>query len=85
MIVFQSPKGWTGPKLVDGRPVEGTCRAHQVPLSEVSSNPAHLQMLEAWMQSYHPEELFEENGAPRYQVLELAPRGDHRMGSHLGV
>ncbi len=81
MIVLQSPKGWTGPKMVDGRTVEGTCRAHQVPLSEVSSNPAHLKMLEAWMQSYRPAELFEASGAPSSQVLELAPRGDRRMGS----
>jgi xylulose-5-phosphate/fructose-6-phosphate phosphoketolase len=82
MIVLQSPKGWTGPKVVDGQAVEGTWRAHQVPLAEVSSNPAHLRLLEQWMLSYQPEELFGADGAPSAQVLELAPRGTRRMGSN---
>ena len=82
MIVLQSPKGWTGPKMVDGVQVEGTWRAHQVPLAEVSTNPAHLRQLEEWMRSYHPEELFDSSGAPRSHVLELAPQGARRMGSN---
>ena len=60
MIVLKSPKGWTGPKVVDGLPVEGTFRAHQVPLSDPAKNPEHLQMLEDWLRSYRPEELFDE-------------------------
>ncbi len=80
MIVLQSPKGWTGPKTVDGVQVEGTWRAHQVPLAEVASNPAHLRLLEQWMRSYHPEELFDSGGAPRAYLLELAPHGARRMG-----
>jgi xylulose-5-phosphate/fructose-6-phosphate phosphoketolase len=82
MIVLQSPKGWTGPKTVDGVAVEGTWRAHQVPLAEVVSNPAHLRLLEEWMRSYRPEELFDSDGAPRAHVLELAPEGTRRMGSN---
>ena len=65
MIVLRTPKGWTGPHEVDGLPVEGTFRAHQVPLAEVRTNPAHLALLEAWMRSYRPEELFDEAGALR--------------------
>jgi xylulose-5-phosphate/fructose-6-phosphate phosphoketolase len=80
MIVLQSPKGWTGPKTVDGVQVEGTWRAHQVPLAEVASNPAHLRLLEEWMRSYQPEELFDSSGAPRAYLLELAPRAARRMG-----
>jgi xylulose-5-phosphate/fructose-6-phosphate phosphoketolase len=80
MIVLQSPKGWTGPKIVDGLQVEGTWRAHQVPLAEVASNPAHLRLLEEWMRSYQPEELFDSTGAPRVQLLELAPQAVRRMG-----
>jgi len=82
MIVLQTPKGWTGPKMVDGVQVEGTWRAHQVPLAEVSTNPAHLRQLEEWMRSYHPEELFDSGGAPRSHLLELAPQGARRMGSN---
>ena len=59
MIVLRTPKGWTGPKVVDGLPVEGTWRAHQVPLTEVRTNPEHLRQLEEWMRSYRPEELFD--------------------------
>ena len=80
MIVLESPKGWTGPKTVDGVPVEGTWRAHQVPLAEVRSNPAHLRQLEEWMRSYGPDELFGSDGVPRTYLSELAPAGSRRMG-----
>ena len=80
MIVLQSPKGWTGPKVVDGVQVEGTWRAHQVPLAGLANNPAHLRILEEWLRSYHPAELFDANGAPRPQILELVPKGSRRMG-----
>ena len=82
MIVLRTPKGWTGPKIVDGHPVEGTFRAHQVPLSEVRANPDHLQMLEAWMKSYRPEELFDATGRVRPEIASLAPEGDRRMGAN---
>jgi xylulose-5-phosphate/fructose-6-phosphate phosphoketolase len=82
VIVLRTPKGWTGPKVVDGLPVEGTWRAHQVPLAEVRSNPQHLRMLEEWMRSYRPEELFDADGALRPALAELAPRGDRRMGAN---
>jgi xylulose-5-phosphate/fructose-6-phosphate phosphoketolase len=82
MIVLQTPKGWTGPKVVDGLPVEGTWRAHQVPLAEVRTNPEHLAQLEEWMQSYRPEELFDEAGAVRPEITALAPTGDRRMSAN---
>jgi xylulose-5-phosphate/fructose-6-phosphate phosphoketolase len=82
MIVLRTPKGWTGPKQVDGLPVEGTWRAHQVPLPEVRENPEHLRMLEEWMRSYRPEELFGEDGAPIPELAELAPRGERRMSAN---
>jgi len=82
MIVLRTPKGWTGPKEVDGKPVEGTWRAHQVPLSEVRRNPAHLAQLEEWMRGYRPEELFTEAGALRPELAALAPQGDLRMGAN---
>jgi xylulose-5-phosphate/fructose-6-phosphate phosphoketolase len=82
MIILRSPKGWTGPKVVDGQQVEGTYRAHQVPLSEVRSNPEHLKMLEEWMKSYRPEELFDRDGRLRSEFAELAPKGDRRMGAN---
>ena len=82
MIVLRSPKGWTGPKVVDGKPIEGTFRAHQVPLAEVRDNPEHFKLFEAWMKSYKPEELFDENGAFRADLAELAPKGDRRMGKN---
>jgi xylulose-5-phosphate/fructose-6-phosphate phosphoketolase len=83
MIVLNSPKGWTGPKVVDGLPVEGTFRAHQVPLSVSSTSPPeHLAQLEAWMRSYKPEELFDEGGRLRPELAELAPRGERRMGAN---
>jgi xylulose-5-phosphate/fructose-6-phosphate phosphoketolase len=80
MVVLRTPKGWTGPAEVDGLPVEGTWRAHQVPLSEVRTNREHLAMLEEWMRRYRPEELFDEHGAPRPETIALAPSGSKRMG-----
>ncbi len=81
-IVLRTPKGWTGPKVVDNLPVEGTFRAHQVPLAEVRTNPAHLAALEEWMRSYHPEEQFDGNGTLRPELAALAPSGDRRMGAN---
>jgi xylulose-5-phosphate/fructose-6-phosphate phosphoketolase len=82
MIVLDTPKGWTGPRLVDGKRVEGHWRSHQVPLDQVPSDPAHLRQLEEWLRSYEPGELFDSNGAPRPELLELAPQGNRRMGSN---
>jgi xylulose-5-phosphate/fructose-6-phosphate phosphoketolase len=82
VIVLRTPKGWTGPAVVDGLPVEGTWRAHQVPLSEVRTNPEHLRQLEEWMRSYRPEELFDGSGRPREQVLEHIPDGERRLGAN---
>src|SRR5947199_3079089 len=82
MIVLKTPKGWTGPKVVDGEQVEGTYRAHQVPLSAPRTNPEHLAILERWMRSYRPEELFDETGRLRPELAELAPRGERRMGAN---
>jgi xylulose-5-phosphate/fructose-6-phosphate phosphoketolase len=82
MIVLVSPKGWTGPKEVDGKPVEGTWRSHQVPLMELSSKPEHLKLLEIWMRSYRPEELFDAAGRPVQELTALAPKGARRMGSN---
>jgi xylulose-5-phosphate/fructose-6-phosphate phosphoketolase len=82
MIVLKTPKGWTGPKEVDGRPVEGTYRAHQVPLSEPTEHPEHLKILESWMGSYRPEELFDETGRLIPELRELAPKGERRMGAN---
>jgi xylulose-5-phosphate/fructose-6-phosphate phosphoketolase len=81
MIVLRTPKGWTGPAKVDGLPVEGTWRAHQVPLAEVRTNPAHLRQLEDWLRSYGPEELFGGDGAPRAELLGLVPPGPLRLGA----
>jgi xylulose-5-phosphate/fructose-6-phosphate phosphoketolase len=81
MIVLRSPKGWTGPVTVDGLPVEGTWRAHQVPLAETRTNPAHLRQLEEWMRSYRPEELFDAEGRPEPDLLGLVPNGDRRLGA----
>ena len=81
MIVFRSPKGWTGPRSVDGKPVEGTWRAHQVPLSEVHDNPEHLAQLQEWLQSYQPEELFDAEGRLRGEIAALAPAGNLRMSA----
>jgi xylulose-5-phosphate/fructose-6-phosphate phosphoketolase len=80
-IVLRTPKGWTGPARVDGVPVEGTFRAHQVPLGGVRENPEHLAMLEDWMRSYRPDEHFDERGRLRGRAAELAPAGEKRMGA----
>jgi xylulose-5-phosphate/fructose-6-phosphate phosphoketolase len=82
MIVLRSPKGWTGPKLVDGLRVEGTFRAHQVPLLVDADHPEHLSQLERWMRSYGPEDLFDETGRLVPELAELAPEGDRRMGAN---
>ncbi len=82
VIVLRTPKGWTGPKVVDGVRIEGTFRAHQVPLAEVRTKPAHLRMLERWMKSYRPAELFDEDGALRPELAALAPKGDRRLGAN---
>ncbi|MEU8319011.1 phosphoketolase family protein [Nonomuraea sp. NPDC048881] len=82
MIVLRTPKGWTGPREVDGKPVEGTWRAHQVPLAGVRENPAHLAMLEEWMRSYRPQELFGSDGRPVEEVLATVPRGPLRMSAN---
>ena len=82
MIVFRSPKGWTGPKEVDGLRVEGTFRAHQVPISIGEDHPEHLKLLENWLKSYHPEELFDRNGTLIPELQALAPKGDRRMGAN---
>jgi xylulose-5-phosphate/fructose-6-phosphate phosphoketolase len=82
MIVFRTLKGWTGPKEVDGLPVEGTWRAHQVPLAELATKPEHMKILEAWMRSYKPEELFDESGRLIPELAELAPQGERRMGAN---
>jgi len=82
MIVMRSPKGWTGPKVVDGKQVEGTWRAHQVPVSDLQSKPAHIKILEDWMKSYRPEELFDEEGRLIPELAELAPKGNRRMGAN---
>jgi len=82
VIVLRSPKGWTGPKEVDGRLVEGTFLSHQVPLANVKTNPAHLELLEEWMRSYHPEEVFDECGRLIPELAALAPLDDRRMGAN---
>ncbi|WP_309619298.1 phosphoketolase family protein [Salinibacterium sp.] len=81
MIILRTPKGWTGPKEVDGLPVEGTWRSHQVPLAQVAENPEHLDMLETWMRSYRPDELFDRDGAPTPLLSSIRPRGSHRMSA----
>jgi len=82
MIVLRSPKGWTGPKEVDGLPAEGSFRSHQVPLSEVRTNPEHLAQLESWLRSYRPQELFDDTGAVRSEITNLAPAGQLRMSAN---
>ncbi len=81
MIVLRTPKGWTGPRVVDGKPVEGTFRAHQVPVADMS-NPQHVKILETWMQSYRPDELFDEHGQLIPELAELAPEGTRRMSAN---
>src|SRR5512146_283184 len=80
MLIMRTTKGWTGPKFVDGKPVENTWRAHQVPLDKIRENPEHLRLLEEWMRSYKPEELFDEKGHFRADLAEIAPKGRRRMG-----
>jgi len=82
MIVLVTPKGWTGPKEVDGKPAEGSFRSHQVPLSGLAKNPEHLAALESWMRGYRPDELFDDSGALRPELAELAPEGERRMGAN---
>ena len=82
MIVLRTPKGWTGPKVVDGLPVENSFRSHQVPLAELAAKPEHLKMLEEWMRSYKVEELFDNNGTLISELRDLAPRGERRMGAN---
>jgi xylulose-5-phosphate/fructose-6-phosphate phosphoketolase len=82
LIVLRTPKGWTGPKLVDGLPAEGSFRSHQVPLAAVRTNPEHLAQLEQWLRSYRPEELFDAEGALRPELAALAPIGERRMGAN---
>jgi xylulose-5-phosphate/fructose-6-phosphate phosphoketolase len=82
MVILRTPKGWTGPKMVDGLPMEGTFRSHQVPLSEVRTNPAHLAQLEEWLHSYRPEELFTRQGWPVAEIDDFAAVGDRRMSAN---
>ncbi len=82
MIVLDSPKGWTGPAFIDGRPCEGTFRSHQVPLTDPATNPAHLRQLEDWLRSYRPEELFDAQGRLQPELAALAPVGERRMGAN---
>jgi len=85
MIVLRSPKGWTGPKQVDGVQVEGTSKSHQVPAMRAKSDPGHLKILEDWLRSYGPAELFDEDGGPRPEILAACPTGDLRMGANPSV
>jgi xylulose-5-phosphate/fructose-6-phosphate phosphoketolase len=82
MIVLRTPKGWTGPKEVDGKRVEGYWRSHQVPLAEMHENPAHVKILEQWMKSYKPDELFDKDGRLQAELTELAPKGERRMSAN---
>src|SRR4029453_10918931 len=82
MIVLRTPKGWTGPKEVDGHQVEGFWRAHQVPLAGMHANPAHMKQLEAWLRSYRPEELFDDHGRRIPGLRALAPQGTRRMSAN---
>jgi xylulose-5-phosphate/fructose-6-phosphate phosphoketolase len=82
MIILRTPKGWTGPKVVDGKPVEDTWRAHQVPVMDFATKPEHIKILEDWMKSYKPEELFDASGKFISELADLAPKGEHRMGAN---
>jgi xylulose-5-phosphate/fructose-6-phosphate phosphoketolase len=81
MIILRSPKGWTGPKVIDGKPTEGTFRSHQVPMGDMS-HPGHVKVLEKWMQSYRPQELFDQAGKLRSELVDLAPKGERRMSAN---
>jgi xylulose-5-phosphate/fructose-6-phosphate phosphoketolase len=82
MIILRTPKGWTGPKFVDGKPVEGTWRSHQVPVDDLARKPERVAILEAWLKSYQPHALFDESGRLMPELAELAPKGDQRMGAN---
>ena len=82
VIILRTPKGWTGPKEVDGLKTEGFWRSHQVPLSGLADNPGHLALLEAWLRSYRPEELFDEGGAPVAAIRATTPTGRRRMSDN---
>ena len=82
MIILRTPKGWTGPKEVDGQPTEGSWRSHQVPFADLAKKPEHVKLLGEWMKSYKPEELFDENGTLLPELAELAPKGERRMGAN---
>jgi xylulose-5-phosphate/fructose-6-phosphate phosphoketolase len=82
MIILRSPKGWTGPKVVDGKPVEGTFRSHQVPVEGFATKPENLKILESWLKSYKPKELFDKNGRLMPELAELAPKGERRLGAN---
>ncbi len=82
VILMRSPKGMTGIKELDGEPIEGSYRSHQIPVTDVKTNPAHLRLVENWLRSYHIEELFDQEGRPKPEILEQCPKGDRRMGSN---
>ncbi|MDD5277670.1 MAG: phosphoketolase family protein, partial [Methylovulum sp.] len=82
MVILRTPKGWTGPACVDGKKTEGFWRSHQVPLANLAENPEHVSLLERWLKSYRPDELFDEHGTPLPELLELAPRGNRRMSDN---
>src|SRR5262249_39753565 len=82
MIVMRTPKGWTGPKEVDGKKTEGFWRSHQVPMAEMHENPEHVKILEEWMKSYRPAELFDSSGRFKPELAELAPKGQRRMSAN---
>src|SRR5256885_13417509 len=82
MIVLRTPKGWTCPHEVDGRQIEGTSYSHQVPLSEMAQKPAHVKILEQWMKSYRPQELFDESGRLQPSLADLPPKGERRMSAN---
>jgi xylulose-5-phosphate/fructose-6-phosphate phosphoketolase len=82
MIILRTPKGWTGPKVVDGKKTEGFWRSHQVPLAEMAKKPSHVKLLEKWMKSYKPKELFDANGRLIPELADLAPKGERRMGAN---
>ena len=82
LLILRTPKGWTGPKTLDGVPIEGTFHSHQIPIKDPAANPAHLKQLENWLRSYRPEELFDASGRPAQQVTAICPQAEKRMGSN---